>query len=171
MQKSGWSLKVLAKPEDKWIVGLEVQGLVSFTLVAVWSCPEQTGYKHYVDVVRRALQNHPEWFTTGDAVVAGDFNSNGQWHQQTKGGHASLVSELESKGLASAYHSHFPEEQQSKETRPTFHQHWNKDKPFHIDYVFIPDTWKIERLEVGGPEEWLEHSDHCPIILDASPTA
>jgi len=139
-------------------------------LIAVWSCPERTDYKTYVTTVRKALQRHPEWLDNGNAVVAGDFNSNTVWDQKTGGGHSSLVKELEDRGLRSTYHSHFDEEQ-SKETRPTFHSHWSQNEPFHIDYVFIPKTWSIEALEIGSINKWLAHSDHCPIILDASPTA
>src|SRR5580693_535017 len=30
----------------------------------------------------------------------------------------------------------------------------HKDKPFHIDYVFVPKTWRLGAVEVGSFQEW-----------------
>ena len=60
------------------------------------------------------------------------------------------------------------EEQNGKEKQPTFHQTKNIEKPFHIDYIFLPRDWgsRIKGLEVGHHAQWLKHSDHCPVTVE-----
>lgn len=82
-----------------------------------------------------------------------------------------MVAELRSRGLTSVYHT-VRKQEHGKETAPTFHLQKNKEKDFHIDYVFAPDAWQ-QRLQmtVGGFSEWREHSDHCPLTVSLSPAA
>lgn len=56
-------------------------------------------------------------------------------------------------GLISAYHAHH-REAQGAETRPTYYFYRHQDKPFHIDYVFVPKAWKLRSVEVGSFREW-----------------
>jgi exodeoxyribonuclease-3 len=102
-------------------------------------------------------------------MVAGDFNSSGKWDKQcAPDNHAKLVKFLGECGLVSAYHFKSGEDQDGKETQPTFHQSKNIEKPFHLDYIFLPRDWssRIVGVEVGQYEPWLKHSDHCPITVD-----
>lgn len=39
----------------------------------------------------------------------------------------------------SAYHEHFSEAH-GQESRPTYYFLWNRRKPFHIDYCFVPEV-------------------------------
>lgn len=165
--RAGWELRPIAQPDHKWIVGLEVNGPEVFTLIAVWSWIEVSNLQGYVSCVRRALSSHPEWFEHGPVVMAGDFNSNCRGENFTKGGHATLVTELEQRGLVSGYHT-YRSEKQGSETKPTFHLYRHLDKPFHIDYIFVPSGWadRITNCEVGRPEQWTSYSDHCPLVID-----
>jgi hypothetical protein len=81
--------------------------------------------------------------------------------------HLTLVTLLTSLGFVSAYHTFFGEEQ-GQELRPTLYFQWNKLKPFHIDYCFLPGSWvkQIARIEVGGYNEWKGLSDHRPLVVD-----
>jgi endonuclease/exonuclease/phosphatase family metal-dependent hydrolase len=98
-------------------------------------------------------------------VVAGDFNSNtvldrrGARHTQS-----AMVSRLEAFGVFSAYHAHYREDQ-GRESRPTFYMYRHADKPFHLDYVFLPNAWRhaFRHVEVGDFERWEKHSDHMPV--------
>jgi endonuclease/exonuclease/phosphatase family metal-dependent hydrolase len=41
------------------------------------------------------------------------------------------------------------------------------DKPYHIDYAFVSvDILASSAISVGKAEEWLEFSDHMPVILE-----
>jgi exodeoxyribonuclease-3 len=67
----------------------------------------------------------------------------------------------------SAYHTHYGE-RQGAETHPTHYFRHHQDKPFHIDYVFVPKRWKLRSVEVGSFREWGHLSDHVPMVVDVS---
>lgn len=110
----------------------------------------------------------------GPTVIAGDFNSNLIWDKPGKTTNwQQTLDAMDNIGLASAYHSFFGEDQ-GTETSPT---HWWKrstDTTFHIDYCFVPTSWDITQVWVGGPEAWLrkgDGSDHAPLVVDVVPNA
>jgi exodeoxyribonuclease-3 len=172
--KEGWKATRIGQPDasesfDRWIVAFEVQGPENFTLIAVWSQNDEQGVCGYVRQIHRAFNTHPEWFTRGPVIVAGDFNSSGLWDEKcAPENHAKLVQFLSGHGLVSAYHFKSGEEHNGKESQPTFHQTKNIAMPFHIDYIFLPQDWtrRIQGVEVGHPTQWLEYSDHCPVTVE-----
>ena len=90
-------------------------------------------------------------FGAGNAhrpVLGGDFNSNACWDNERRDwNHSTMsVAELRSRGLTSVYHT-VRKQEHGKETAPTFHLQKNKEKDFHIDYVFAPDAWQ-QRLQM-----------------------
>jgi endonuclease/exonuclease/phosphatase family metal-dependent hydrolase len=102
-------------------------------------------------------------------VVAGDFNSNTIWDYKRPAGqnHSGLVRQLASLGLVSAYH-HFFREAHGAESQPTLYLQRNPLKPYHIDYCFIPEAWRIHlsRVEIGSGDIWAAQSDHRPLVID-----
>ena len=164
-----WPIRSLPQPEQKWIAPVVVDSPTPFTLIAVWACKVGSSRKNnYIGQVYQALIAHPEWFNGRPVVVAGDFNSNKVWDFKRKlGNHSAVVKLLEERGLLSAYHEKF-NEFQGAETRPTLHLLHNKEKPYHIDYVFIPREWvnRLKAVEVGPYELWAKRSDHCPVVVD-----
>lgn len=96
-------------------------------------------------------------------VLIGDFNSNIIWDKKNKiRGHENLVNRLKDINVVSSYHK-ICNEEQGKELKPTFFMQRNKLKGYHIDYAFVKDNL-IEDFQLGE-EEWIEHSDHLPLIL------
>ncbi|MCE3241944.1 MAG: exonuclease, partial [Deltaproteobacteria bacterium] len=77
------------------------------------------------------------------------------------------VQQLTSLGLVSAYH-HFFGEAQGAESRPTLYLRRDPEKPYHIDYCFIPEAWvtMLRSVEVGTDEPWARYSDHRPLVVD-----
>ena len=75
-------------------------------------------------------------------------------------------------GLVSAYH-HFFGEEQGSETRPTFYLLWKENRPFHIDYCFIPEAWTadIRSVSVGTYADWFASSDHRPLVVELNEPA
>jgi endonuclease/exonuclease/phosphatase family metal-dependent hydrolase len=51
-----------------------------------------------------------------------------------------------------------------KASNPLFYRH--QDKPFHIDYVFVPKSSRLRSVEVGSFPEWGHLSDHVPVVVD-----
>ena len=80
------------------------------------------------------------------------------------------MAELRSRGLASVYHT-VKNEEHGEKTTPIFHLEKNKEKDFHIDYIFAPNAWQQRlKMTVEDCSEWLPHSDHCPLSLNLYPT-
>ena len=72
-------------------------------------------------------------------------------------------------GLVSAYHG-FLGVEPGQEAHPTFYMNRKQDRPFHIDYCFIPDSWaeRVVSVEVGSYSEWTA-SDHRPVTMNLAP--
>jgi exonuclease III len=168
-----WSVRRLEDTTHgiQWVVPFEVRGPENFTLIAVWAC-EVKGSKHesYVGQLKRALESYSKWFGNRPVVVAGDFNSNAIWDKERpKWNHSTMVSALGGHGLSSAYHAATKEEQ-GREKTPTFHLHKNHEKPFHLDYIFVPDDWQKDRQMTMSIDYQLPPlSDHRPVSLCVSP--
>jgi exodeoxyribonuclease III len=162
-----WTLHLLAQPNQKWVVPFAVQGPENFTLVAVWACAVKgERLASYVGQIHNALEQHSDWFESRQVVMAGDFNSNAIWDKNRSANHSSMVNRLARHGLTSAYH-HCRKEEHGREQQPTFFLNRKVDKPYHLDYVFVPVSWQSRlKVEVGSHNDWSTLSDHCPLTLD-----
>lgn len=73
--------------------------------------------------------------------------------------------ELEQSGIKSLYH-HQNDELQGKESQPTFYMYRKLGRPYHIDYAFLSsDLLTSSAVSIGKPDEWLEFSDHMPVVF------
>jgi len=138
-----------------------------FTLVAVW--PVAKGYAGYTKEILNSFKNAVVWPDDQKVIVAGDFNSNAQWNSKCPKDykHSSIVEFLEKKNLLSAYHAKHNNGRHGDETAHTYHHLWNAEDGFHLDYIFVPKDW-MERASVhlGIHQDWLKHSDHCPLSVE-----
>jgi exodeoxyribonuclease-3 len=168
--RTGFALQAVDKLFGKWVVPVRVHGAaVDFNLLAIWACPVGTKRAdNYIGEVHRCLVEHCGWLTEAPVVAAGDFNSNVQWDANRPGrNHTEVVHLLEAHGAISAYHPHHGEKQ-GAETQPTSYLYRHQDKPFHIDYVFVPKSWRLRSVEVGSFPEWGHLSDHVPVLVDVN---
>ena len=99
--------------------------------------------------------------------MVGDVNSNVRWDKWDRWwNHSDVVRELGGLGTESAYH-HARSVAQGDEPEPTLFLQRNTQKPYHIDYVFLPKAWLDGcSVRIGDPAEWLELSDHMPVIVE-----
>jgi exonuclease III len=171
--KRGWKVRPLWEPQvsdPRWITPFRVAGPKKFTLIAVWAC-QVAGKSRasYVGQIHRSLQEHPEWYAAGPVVMAGDFNSNAIWDKKRRPeNHSAMVAVLETHGLVSAYHA-IHGEAHGDESSPTFYLYSHADKPYHMDYIFIPIRWqKRMSVRVGRHCDWKTLSDHCPVTIEVS---
>lgn len=148
------------------IVPLEVRGKLSFNALAVWTRPEGGGY---VRSLAAALDCYQEFLAQGPSVVLGDFNANAIWDKpKGKLDFSRLANRLDQEfGLVSAYHSYFGEEY-GKETRATHYFQWKHDRPFHIDYCFLPKHWVLANVSVDAYDTWSKFSDHRALVVDVA---
>lgn len=163
-----WRIRRMGKPCKKLLIPLWLEGPFDFLLVAVWTMRVNTYQRSYIGQACEAVKENPQWFDLGPAVVCGDFNSNSIWDDtRKKANHTWLVNYLSERSIVSAYH-HFFSEMQGAETRPTHYFYHKQERPFHIDYIFLPKEWnpKLTRVKVGEHGHWAKHSDHVPILAD-----
>jgi exodeoxyribonuclease-3 len=155
-------------PEFKIVVPIKVTNHNnSFVLFAIWANNAGDKNNRYIEQVWKAINYYDEILNTETTILAGDFNSNKIWDRKHRiGNHSTVVDKLESKSIFSIYHKHYNEEQ-GKESKPTFYLQRNKDKPYHIDYCFASENLmeKFKDIEIGTYENWIEYSDHSPVIV------
>jgi endonuclease/exonuclease/phosphatase family metal-dependent hydrolase len=123
----------------------------------------------YVQCVLAAAETYRELISSSPCVLMGDLNSSVAYRSQCTAAfnHSALVALLKPMDLSRAYHGFFGEEQ-GLETRPTYYSRPQRNKPFHIDYCFLPESWaeQITHVEVGGFDDWKGLSDHRPLVVD-----
>ena len=71
----------------------------------------------------------------------------------------------------SAYHQ-FSGEAFGEESRATHWSSFDLERPHHIDYCFVPNTWRVEQVWVGAHQHWAmakRGSDHAPLVVDVRP--
>ena len=153
----------------KYAIPVSATGPTEFTLLAVWTLGKQP-YR-YVEAAAKAVDMYRDLIAGSPTVLIGDLNSNAIWDAThlPEFNHSALVKRLTGLGLLSAYH-HNHNEPHGSEIRPTYYFHWKKDRPYHIDYCFVPQAWanKIVRVEIGSYEDWKEYSDHRPLLVEIS---
>lgn len=135
-------------------------------LIAVWTKKANSEVFGYIGQMWKYLQLHKEKLKDKKVIIAGDFNSNVIWDKWDRWwNHSDVVNELEEIGIKSLYH-HITNEEQGKETKPTFYLQRKLKKPYHIDYVFVSNHFLSNdiNLQTNDTIEWLNYSDHIPIF-------
>jgi len=138
----------------------------TFNILGVWAHKNNSPNFGYIGQLWKYLEINKRKIE--GTMVLGDLNSNKVWDQWDRWwNHTDVVSELEKLKIFSTYHYYF-KESQGEESRPTLFLQRKLEKPYHIDYIFAPDFLlrKMKALEVGKYGEWIEFSDHMPIICE-----
>lgn len=165
-----WRLEPLGgvAPLPRYFLPLRVVGPdVSFALFAVWA--HNFGRDRYVRATHRALDLWHEGIVRDAPLLAGDFNSHSQWDHQHPDhlSHTALVRRLTDLGYVSAYHEARGKEH-GAEGHATFYEYRHRHRPYHIDYVFVPDHLRahLAHVAVGQHRKWARWSDHMPLTVD-----
>jgi endonuclease/exonuclease/phosphatase family metal-dependent hydrolase len=142
-----------------------VTGPISFHLLAIWALPRPT----YVRAVLHALEVYADFLNSAPPVVIGDFNCFPEWHGEAPSkSHIELARRLRDDfSLVSAYHA-APAYDPLVSDAPTYFFRWDESRPFHIDYCFVPTSWRaaIRSVYVAGFREQAWRSDHRPLVVD-----
>ncbi len=167
---NGFSLTLLEShnPQIKMIIPVSVTNAeIELTLFAVWANNPKDPDGAYVEQVWKALNHYDNLLNKPNTIFIGDFNSNTIWDKKNRiSSHSNVLNRLESQGIFSSYHL-FHNQIQGKEHHPTLYMYRHKNKPYHIDYCFMSKdlTDKIENVEIGDFEYWINYSDHVPLIV------
>lgn len=120
--------------------------------------------KPYIGQINESLEYQNYHSLLDESIFIGDFNANKIWDIKEKvNDFDKAVSNLKSHNMKSVYHE-FTNEIFGQETKATSYQHSGK---YHIDYCFIPNHWKINKVELKEFED-KRLSDHMPMIIDLS---
>ena len=137
-------------------------------IVDVWTQNASPSNTAYIGQFWHYLHTHGQKLGP-QTVIAGDLNSNAIWDKPRRmWNHTTCVSALDAMGFRSLYHL-ATGERQGGETQPTFLLHRSNLKPYHIDYVFAHEEMlqpTPPTVRVGTPAEWINASDHMPLIVD-----
>jgi hypothetical protein len=157
------ALRVPNQREVPCVYPVHIAGPITFTLIGVWTWPVPT----YKKALMNGLDAHAN--VPRPWVVAGDFNGNVNFDRiRSQSKWRDCFGRLQSTGLVSAYHAYagcaFGEQED-----PTHYFRWHENKPFHLDYCFVPAAWKIEAVSVGSYADWKGLSDHRPVVVDVVP--
>ena len=138
----------------------------TITLLAVWTRQANSPTFGYIGQLWKYLQMHKAKLPASQAMLCGDLNSNTCWDVWDRWwNHSDVVKELKQVGIESLYHLQIGE-QQGKESQPTFCMYRKEDRTYHIDYAFLSkDLISSAELSIGKSEDWLEFSDHMPVIF------
>lgn len=148
-------------------VKLTVEGHC-INLFAVWAMPSKTDRQmRYVRQVWAAINYYANQLDL-PSILIGDFNSNAIWNDKYKTGHHSdVVHFLNDRNIYSLYHNR-NDIQHGEELDPTIYLLKQKTKPYHLDYCFVSDALIGDNttITVGAHNDWIEWSDHMPLIID-----
>lgn len=138
----------------------------SACLLAVWTKQANSPTFQYIGQLWKFIELHKQSLAMAPLLVVGDLNSNVRWDKWDRWwNHSDVVRELGALGTESAYH-HSRSVAQGAETEPTFFHQRNILKPYHIDYAFLPKTWLNGcSVSIGEAVEWINLSDHMPVIV------
>jgi hypothetical protein len=147
------------------VVPVRVSGPVKFNLLAVWTWPAPSYTKAFLN----GLSAYADIIRAGPTVIAGDFNGNPGFDKPTQRNKwwTDGFARLHDAGLVSAYHQ-FNGVSFGAEQHATHHFLRKPERPFHIDFCFVPRSWAERRLHAHiatGPE-WSALSDHFPLVVD-----
>ena len=120
----------------------------------------------YITQVWLALQYYSRLLNI-NSIFIGDFNSNQIWDKKDRlGNHTDVVEIFRSNNILSMYHEQ-NKVAHGQETEYTFHMYRKIEKSYHIDYCFASADFLNAGFDIqlGKPLEWLEHSDHVPMII------
>lgn len=139
-----------------------------YILLAVWTKKANSEVFGYIGQLWKYLQLHKNKLIGKKVIITGDLNSNAIWDKWDRWwNHTDVINELEEVEIKSLYHV-LNEEEQGKETIPTFYLQRKLDKPYHIDYAFLSLNLINNQtsLLIEDKDTWLEYSDHIPIIFN-----
>jgi endonuclease/exonuclease/phosphatase family protein len=138
---------------------VRVSGPQTFTLFGIWTWQAPTYKQALINGLDAYVRLPKPW------VIAGDFNGNiGFDRPRARTKWSDCFARLEAQGLVSAFHAHTGTNH-GAELVPTHYFLTHRDRPFHIDYCFIPEAWlpQLQDVTIAPYEKYASLSDHRPV--------
>jgi exonuclease III len=167
--KENVALTKLDWPSDTFELFLPFCINQNTTFLAVWTKQANSPTFQYIGQFWKYLQLNRKLIEQTQPIICGDFNSNKIWDKWDRWwNHSDVVRELAELNILSLYHS-LHSTNQGQEEIATFYLHRKLEKPYHIDYAFLPkNILSNASMQVGEVQEWLTLSDHMPLIINTA---
>jgi len=150
----------------EFVIPMKIKKDFEFYLFSVWAMAPKEKGKTYTFQIERALKRYKDILANNHSIFIGDFNSP-HIEKPVEKTEFMVVDEFEKLGIFSAYHK-FHKKEYGEHSHHTFY--WNKKKDFThmLDYCFASKAIidGVRNVEVGTYEDWIEFSDHCPLVVD-----
>lgn len=167
--KVNLTLTKLDWPTDTFELFLPFRINESSYFLAVWTKQANSPTFQYIGQFWKYLQLNKQIIGFTQPMICGDFNSNKMWDKWDRWwNHSDVIKELDALNMKSLYH-HLNAVEQGQENVATFYLHRKLERPYHIDYAFLP-THKLcnASIQIGEVKDWLLLSDHMPLIITCS---
>ena len=168
-------LGILTRDNDFYIHDSHNKDLINFLplksktikLLGVWSFNHRAKKfgsnvsGHTVD----AINFYRHWLGCNNerCIIAGDFNNSIIWDKRGNDNNfVNINYQLENLGFISNYHS-LKKENFGEESSATLFHTKKESKKYHIDYIYSKNLDPTQ-VKVGLYSDWIEFSDHTPII-------
>ncbi len=162
----------------KYILPIEVtkNNEKIMNLIAVWAQDNiENPKRRYIGNIWCALNYYKDLFKE-PVIIAGDFNWNVIWDRGKSSLYGTLtdvINLLKQYGIYSTYHS-IPDAifgtnaVFGSEKDPTLFLLKNKEKTYHIDYIFTSQNFinDLESCIIGKHKNWIALSDHMPVFAE-----
>ena len=163
----GESIKLDRSFDDTWTYFLPINAN-GFKILAVWAYNHRASRfgddKH--GYLLKVVPRLSAWIDNSNTLIMGDFNNSAVWNKpRSENNFTDISSCIEGMGFKSAYHE-FSGEEYGVESEATFYHTKQREKQYHIDYCFYPEGRELENVQVGKYSDWIEYSDHAPVIVD-----
>ena len=165
-----WRVQRVTVPRvtlPRYFLPVLIRGPETFMLWGVWA--HAFGADRYVRATHRALDECHAHVAREQPLLLGDFNSHCRWDHEhpPDRSHSALVRRLAALGYVSAYH-HCRRRAHGREGHATFYEYRHRDRPYHLDYAFVPAGMvpRLRRVRVGQHRTWIRWSDHMPLVLE-----
>lgn len=156
-------------PTREWFLPVRLAS-VELDVLAVWAMhgrgQENRPKRGRIHV---AMEHYRMFLSSGRTMLIGDLNDNVTWDTPTNPSFARLTALLGDMGMINVYHARTGE-MPGRESRGSFFFYRRVDRPYLIDHAYLPRSWvgHVTEMELGAPGDWLDLSDHTPLVVDLS---
>jgi hypothetical protein len=148
---------------------VQIDGRCRLNLLGVWMADARRIPADTTNDPLSAVSYYRRFLSAAPSVVAGDFNLLPQQMAVRGRGPAgrSLIGTLAQAGLQNADTVPIDGADRNALRRTHFHQR-KPGRGFVVDYIFVPrrETVRLTSFEVCDPREWIQWSDHVPLVAE-----
>jgi len=152
----------------EFIVPMKIMNNFEFYLFAIWAMAPmgKDKGKSYTYQIEKTITKHEGILRNNLSILIGDYNTPNIEKPVEKTGFM-VVEEFKKLEVFSAYHEYF-KKGYGEHNHYTFYQHKKTEFKHMLDYCFASRSIveKISKVEIGKYEDWIEYSDHCPLIVE-----